>query len=120
MHATLKRVGTVFLTDIQNLERVRVSVWLGVLSLHIEESGGEIVRINFGRLAEIRERAERKPGQTRPPKPAASDANGREPLRAGASNPELRFFESHKITQAAFGGIWQALKPFRRLLEAQG
>ena len=75
MHATLKRVGTVFLTDIQNLERVRVSVWLGVLSLHIEESGGEIVRINFGRLAEIRRRgAQHEPGQTRPPKPAASYA----------------------------------------------
>ena len=65
MHATLKRVGTVFRTDIQNLERVRVSVWLGVLSLHIEESGGEIVRINFGRLAEIRERAERNMSRAR-------------------------------------------------------
>lgn len=145
MHDIAKQVGAVFRTDIHKLdqiplediedvphvwegrttedESIRVSVWLGVLSLHIQQSDGEreIARVNLGRLAEINTRAERNISRLKRSmsslRPLTRSEENRCWLEA-ASNPELRFFESHKITPAAFGGIWQTLKALRRLMEA--
>jgi len=147
MHDTIKRVGAASRTDIQYLERVlseeledvplvwegknagneriRVSVWLGVLSLHIRESGGEseIARINLGRLFEIQERVDRNINRARRAVPnlrPLTRAEENRCWRAAAGDPELRFFESHNLTPAAFGGIWQVLRVLKRLLETRG
>ncbi len=109
MHDIAKQVGAVFRTDIHNLdqiplediedvphvwegrttedESIRVSVWLGVLSLHIQQSGGEreIARVNLGRLAEINTRAERNISRLKAVdvQPATADPLGRKPLLVG-------------------------------------
>ncbi|MFA7346031.1 MAG: hypothetical protein WC003_17165 [Terrimicrobiaceae bacterium] len=145
MHDIAKQVVAVFRADIHNLdqipsediedvphvwegkttgdESIRVSVCLGVLSLHIQRSDGEkeIARVNLGRLAEINTRAERNINRLRRSmsslRPLTRSEENRCWLEA-ASSPERRFFESHKITPAAFGGIWQTLKALRRFMEA--
>jgi hypothetical protein len=80
-----------------------------------------VLQVNLGRLAEIARRAEHNLSTAKRTLPVIRELTRDEEDRcwnAAADDPEVRLFESLRVTPMVFGGIWPTLKALGRLRAA--